>query len=492
MCSKTDFKKHLKNNLLLILTIISVIIGTGLGSILRIYVNLNQVEKEYFSFPGEIFLRILKFILFPLIGSSLASSIWGIQKKKIGKIAIQAVMFYSITTISAILVAVVLSIAINPGKRSFKSLTNESEIFNISKLNIEQKYLIINTIFDLIRNIFPDNMIQIGFQVYESKIDYKNVINTTDKNYSNITILNDLEIKSGSRVGMNIVGLALYTVIFALVAAKMGNKSQVLFDLLEVINESCITIIKRVMWYSPIGNCFLICNVVLNIQDLNELFQSIPFYILTMFVSLIIQGLFVSLIYLIFTRQNILRYAKNLFAALVMAFATSSSVASLPVTLKCVEEKNKVPKIISRFMLTVGTSINVDGTTMYTLIAALFIAQLNKIEMSLIDYFVVSITAAFASIGSAGIPAGATLALLASLNALNIPVREISIFISLDWLMDRFYTVHNVWGASVGTAVLAHYNRKKLENQELIESSGEKVDSLETTIVDNQDCNTKL
>jgi hypothetical protein len=88
-------------------------------------------------------------------------------------------------------------------------------------------------------------MIQMGFQVYESKIDYKSVI---DKNYSNITILNDLEIKSASRIGMNIVGLALYTVIFALVAAKMGNKSQVLFDLLEVINETCITIIKRVMW----------------------------------------------------------------------------------------------------------------------------------------------------------------------------------------------------------------------------------------------------
>jgi solute carrier family 1 (high affinity glutamate transporter) protein 2 len=86
MCSKTDFKKYLKNNLLLILTIISVIIGTGLGSILRIYVDLNKVEKEYFAFPGEIFLRILKFILLPLIGSSIASSIWGIQKKKIGNV----------------------------------------------------------------------------------------------------------------------------------------------------------------------------------------------------------------------------------------------------------------------------------------------------------------------------------------------------------------------------------------------------------------------
>lgn len=86
-------------------------------------------------------------------------------------------------------------------------------------------------------------------------------------------------------------------------------------------------------------------------------------------------------------------------------------------------------------MLTVGTSINVDGTTMYTLVAALFIAQFNQIDLSSVDIFVVSVTAAFASIGSAGIPAGATLALLASLSALNIPEKEITIFLSLDWLM---------------------------------------------------------
>jgi len=108
MCNKANLKKHLKNNLLLILTIISVFIGVGLGSIIRIYLKLNRVEKEYFAFPGEILLRILKFIIFPLIGSSLATSIWGIQKSKSGKIAIHAIWFYSVTTLFAILVAIVL------------------------------------------------------------------------------------------------------------------------------------------------------------------------------------------------------------------------------------------------------------------------------------------------------------------------------------------------------------------------------------------------
>ena len=86
-----------------------------------------------------------------------------------------------------------------------------------------------------------------AFQVYESKVDNK-IINLTNDSNSNMTILNNLEIKSGSRNGMNIVGLALYTVVFALVVSKMGDKSQVLFDLLEVINEACINIIKGVMW----------------------------------------------------------------------------------------------------------------------------------------------------------------------------------------------------------------------------------------------------
>ena len=145
----TTIKKHLKNNLLLILTIVSVIIGIGFGVLIRSVANLNQTEKDYFAFPGEVFLRILKFLIFPLIASSLLSSISDIEKSKCGRVAIKALIFYLITTICAILIAIVLCISIQPGNRS-KRNSSDSVVMNNTK-SVDQKYIIINTIFDLIR-----------------------------------------------------------------------------------------------------------------------------------------------------------------------------------------------------------------------------------------------------------------------------------------------------------------------------------------------------
>ena len=129
--------------------------------------------------------------------------------------------------------------------------------------------------------------------------------------------------------------------------------------------------------------------MIISVDNIEALFNSIPFYILTLIVSLTVQILVVGLSYLIFTRKNPFKYAKNSIEALMMAFVTSSSAASLPISLKCTEEKNKIPKLISRFMLTIGTSINVDGTTLYSLIAAIFIAQLEDIELKPINLFVI-------------------------------------------------------------------------------------------------------
>ncbi|RNA12718.1 excitatory amino acid transporter 3 [Brachionus plicatilis] len=463
-----NVKKHFKSNLLLILTVIAVLLGVGFGILIKDRTHLSQIEKDYFAFPGEIFLRILKFLIFPLIASSLLSSIDGIQKSQNGWAAVKAVLFYLLTTITSIVIAVIMCISIKPGIRSRNQ--NDTVTVNSTKSEIDQKYVIVNTIFDLIRNLFPDNMIQVGLQLYQSNV--------------NVSSNNEYFLVAGFRSGLNIIGLAFYTSIFGIVVSKMENKGDILIKLSDIIYESCINIITIVM-YSPVANFFLVCNVILNIKNVNELFVTIPFYILTLFVTLISQAIVVGLIYLILVRKNIFLYLKNILTALMMAFATSSSAASLPITIKCVEQKNKITKAIARFMLTVGTSINVDGTTMYTLVAALFIAQFNQIDLSSVDIFVVSVTAAFASIGSAGIPAGATLALLASLSALNIPEKEITIFLSLDWLMDRFFTVHNVWGASIGTAVVDHYSKKKTNSEKNVQDKSN-ASELEQSQISNE------
>lgn len=124
-------------------------------------------------------------------------------------------------------------------------------------------------------------------------------------------------------------------------------------------------------------------------EDPLVLFERIGFYMLTVLVGLIIHGFLVlPLIYLLVTRKNIFVYAKNMMEAFAVAIATSSSNATLPITFKCIEEKNHVPKAVSRFVLPVGATINMDGTALYEAIAAIFIAQINNLDLKITDYII--------------------------------------------------------------------------------------------------------
>lgn len=173
---------------------------------------------------------------------------------------------------------------------------------------------------------------------------------------------------------MNVLGLVMFCLIFGFTISKMDTNGKFLYEICEALNEALTRIISYVMIFSPIGICSLICGSIINMDDLSNIFEKISLYTLTVLLGLFIHGFLVlPAIYLIFTRRNIFIYAKNMIEALLVALATSSryvlifffklifilnSNASLPVTFKCIEEKNKISKSISRFVLPVGATIN--------------------------------------------------------------------------------------------------------------------------------------
>lgn len=146
---KETIQKQLKENVLLILTVISVAIGIALGFILRIYTNMSPPEKSYFGFPGEVFLRILKFLILPLISSSLISGIAGLGTEKTGKIAARALIFYFCSTFSAVVLGLILVSTIRPGYLSKTKYQGAFDPLSTRKVNTA------DTILDLIRNLFP-------------------------------------------------------------------------------------------------------------------------------------------------------------------------------------------------------------------------------------------------------------------------------------------------------------------------------------------------
>merc|ERR1712117_865917 len=145
------------------------------------------------------------------------------------------------------------------------------------------------------------------------------------------------------------------------------------------------------------------------------------------------------------------------------AFGTASSSATLPVTIKLLEEKNGVDPRISRFVLPIGATINMDGTALYEAIAAIFIAQVRNMSMSIGEVAAISITATAASIGAAGIPQAGLVTMVMVLDTVGLPAEDVTIILAVDWLLDRFRTAINVLGDSIGAGIVYHLSKDELD-----------------------------
>ena len=147
------------------------------------------------------------------------------------------------------------------------------------------------------------------------------------------------------------------------------------------------------------------------------------------------------------------------------AWGTASSSASLPVTMNCLEEKNGVDPRISRFVLPIGATINMDGTALYEAVAAIFIAQMEDMHPSLGQILAISITATCASIGAAGIPQAGLVTMVMVLDTVGLPSNLVSMIFSVDWLLDRFRTATNVLGDSIGAGIVSHLSQNELKQE---------------------------
>lgn len=187
---------------------------------------------------------------------------------------------------------------------------------------------------------------------------------------------------------------------------------------------------------SPLAICSLLCRIILEMEDPAVVFKGLSYYMLTVLLGLAVQGLLVlPIVYVLITGKSIFLFAKNMYRALISAFGSASSAATLPVTLKCIEERNKISKLISRFVIPVGATINLDGTALYEAVASIFIAQISEIDLTALDLILTSLTATVATMGAAGIPSAGLVTLLVVLSALNIPASQISLIFAVDWIL---------------------------------------------------------
>ncbi|XP_077101648.1 excitatory amino acid transporter 2b isoform X1 [Siphateles boraxobius] len=460
MCQK------LRKNLLLTLTVLGVILGAVFGMLLRVASPIDDNIVMVIAFPGDILMRMLKMLILPLIISSLITGLAGLDAKSSGRLGSRAMIYYMSTTIIAAVLGVILVLLIHPGNPKLKE--------NLGEGAKNDEVSSLDAFFDLIRNLFPENLVQACFQQIQTVVKKVEVqpdlgdTNSTLSDYlSNATKPPPIFIEKKSlefKSGMNVLGLIGFFIAFGICMGKMGDRARLMIEFFNILNEIVMKIVIMIMWYSPFGIACLICGKIISIKDLEVVARQLGMYMVTVIVGLIIHGaIFLPCIYFAIVRKNPFSFFMGIFQAWITALGTASSAGTLPVTFRCLEENLGIDKRVTRFVLPVGATINMDGTALYEAVAAIFIAQMNGIYLDPGQIITVSLTATLASVGAASIPSAGLVTMLLILTAVGLPTQDISLLVAVDWLLDRFRTSVNVVGDSYGAGIVYHLSKAELD-----------------------------
>ncbi|KAE8293824.1 Excitatory amino acid transporter 5 Solute carrier family 1 member 7 [Larimichthys crocea] len=472
-------KNVCKQNGLLIMSVLAVVIGCLLGFFLRTR-RLTEQEVKYFQFPGELLMRMLKMLILPLVVSSLMSGLAALDAKCSSRLGLITVSYYLWTTFVAVIVGIIMVSIIHPGGAAQKEDSEDSGKPIMSSAD---------ALLDLIRNMFPSNLVQATFQQYRTSSEYivkpKPTVsqaqsesttrraliygiqddNGTDiQNFAlDLTPPPDVLIRTreGTSDGMNVLGIVIFSATMGIMLGRMGPNGSALVNFCQSLNEAVLRIVAIVIWYFPFGIVFLVAGKILEMSDPSAMGKKLGFYAVTVVFGLILHGLFIlPAMYFIITKKSPIVYIRGILQALLIALATSSSSATLPITFKCLLENNHIDRRIIRFVLPVGATINMDGTALYEAVAAIFIAQVNNYELDFGQIITISITATAASIGAAGIPQAGLVTMVIVLTSVGLPTDDITLIIAVDWALDRFRTMVNVMGDALATGIMAHICRK--------------------------------
>lgn len=397
------------------------IIGILIGVFLAVVVGSFLPELGLKSgFLGTIFLNALKMIVLPLIIVSITLSIMKVGS--IGSLGIKTLIYYLTTTAIAVFIGILIVSIIQPGV--------ESGIFKgaIPEAIIGKEGL---TFVDLLKGLISPNL-------FESAAKFK------------------------------ILPLIIASILFGIAFAALGKENEVIVEIFSLVDRAVMKIVQWIIIFTPIGVFGLIANrlgMAGGGSEVMNLALQLGKYVGCVLLGLFIHGFVVlPLILYVLSRRNPINYFSNLSKALLTAFATASSSATLPLTMAGAIEEAKVSKKVGRFVLPLGATINMDGTALYEAVAVIFIAQSYGIHLGLGKLIVVFLTASLAAIGAAGIPEAGLVTMVLVLQAVGLPLEGIGLILSIDWLLDRFRTTINVWGDCVGAAVLDRLEAKEIRD----------------------------
>jgi len=370
------------------------------------------------SWMGDIFLRALKMLIIPLILSSLISGVTNIGVgQNLGRLGLKTMGYYLFTSVAAIITGLFLVNIIQPGIGADLNFSME-----VGGLVEKQRSL-----RELVIDIVPDNIFT-------------------------------------SFVNSDMLSIIFFAVLFGYFITKVREKQrELLTNLFNAIFDVMMSITMFIIRFTPLGILGIVAKVIADQDDLIALFSRMGIYMFTVILALGIHFFItLPLIVRFIAKANPWKHLKNMSTPLLTAFSTSSSGATLPLTIDAVENNSNVSNKVSSFTLPLGATVNMDGTALYECIAALFIAQAYGVDLTIIQQVIVVVTALLASIGAAGIPMAGLVMITVILTAIGLPLEGVGLILAVDRILDMFRTATNVWSDSCGAVVIAKSEGEKL------------------------------
>ncbi len=384
-----------------------------------IYGSVFKEHIDYVSWLGDLFIRALKMIVIPLIITSLITGITNVgSSKNLGRLSVKTLVYYITTSLLAIITGLILVNIIKPGAGFEITVAQD-----ISKLGIVQKPL-----KETLINIVPNNI----FRAFTSE---------------------------------NMLSIIFFSILFGFFIIQIQDKHrELLTDFFSASFRVMMKITLFVIKFAPLGIFGIVAKVIAEQENLLDLFKSIGLFMAVVTAGLLFHAVVTLPSILKFIgRTNPLKFFNSVLTPLLTAFSTQSSNATLPLTIEAVEDNAGVSNKISSFTLPLGATINMDGTALYELAVAGFVAQIYGIDLSISQQVVMVLTALLASIGTAAIPMASLVTMTIIFTAVGLPLEAIAIVMPVERILDMFRTTVNVWSDCCGAATIAVSEGEKLK-----------------------------
>ena len=417
--------------------ILGLILGLILG-IVSVFGGIGSIITDWVMPFGTIFVKMLKLVAVPLIFVSLVSGISNLRDTaKLSRIGGKTFGIYILTTVTAITVALILANILEPGEYFPEEKTVELKEKYASDANMK-----ISSAED-VKDSGPLQM----------------MIDVVPDNFFNAA--------SDNR---NMLQIIFFSVLFGVsLVLSSPKKSESVKKAFDGLNEIIIKIVEIIMEYAPIGVFALLAGLIVDLagDDPNNIITTLKpllFYAVTVLIGLsFMVFIFYPIIMYSFTGISFKKFLKAIFPAQMLAFSTSSSAATLPLTMKRVEKNLNVSDEVTSFVCPLGATINMDGTSVHQAISAVFIAQAFGQDLTIADQLVIVLTATLSSIGAAAVPGAGLIMLVIVLGAIGIDPQGLALIIAIDRPLDMCRTIVNVTGDATVASVVASTEGERIK-----------------------------